>query len=119
MNKNTKTAFIVIGITMALLIILPFVFGPRIGWQMGCWSPWSANMMGGLGLWWLVPLLWLTFIALIGWAVISLVRGMSSTQSEKVPSRRRSTALEVLENRYASGEITRKEFEAKKKDLLE
>ncbi len=119
MNKTLKTGLIAGGIAIILLIILPLALGSQVGWNMGCWSPSSSNMMGGLGFWWLVPLFWVAFIALVIWVVVSLVRGLGGTQSARVTSSRRGEALEILENRYASGEISKREFEAKKKTLLE
>jgi putative membrane protein len=51
---------------------------------------------------------WAGLIALITWIVVKLVR------SGQKPS---GTPLEIVQTRYAKGEITKKEFEQLKKDL--
>lgn len=62
----------------------------------------------GPGLWWM-PLVWLAFIALVIWLLVVLVR----------PTERRSDnrAVEILEERFARGEIDRDEFESRRADL--
>lgn len=69
---------------------------------------WGYNMMGGVlgGL--MMIVFWIILIIFIVWAVkeISVRFRIDSSQS-----------LEILKERYAKGEIDRKEFEEKKKDL--
>jgi putative membrane protein len=59
-------------------------------------------------------LFWVLLIA----AVVIMVRYLSGTgiSSER---RREKTALDILKERYARGEIERDEFEQKKRDLSE
>ena len=52
----------------------------------------------------------LIIVALVGFVMLATRRG-------DIPSRREKSALEILKERYASGEIDREEFEQKKKDL--
>lgn len=52
----------------------------------------------------------LIIVALVGFVMLVTRRG-------DIPSRREKSALEILKERYASGEIDREEFEQKKKDL--
>jgi putative membrane protein len=112
MNKNIKTALIIGGVAVALLIILPWVLGMVLGWQgYGMMGPW---MMGGFGWMWLMPVLWILFLGLIIWAIVALVRGLSQTGD----SRPADSALEILKRRYAQGEIDREEYEEKRKTLL-
>lgn len=47
--------------------------------------------------------------------LLSLIKNLTKNTSEKDDS---SSSLEILKIRYAKGEIDKKEFEAKKKDLL-
>lgn len=57
---------------------------------------------------------------LIIWLVVWLVRG-GGAQTRKHEGHEHAhgkTALEILNERYAKGEIDRKEFEEKKKDIL-
>lgn len=65
-------------------------------------------MSGGLHMWLYWILLTLFFVA-----IIYLV-GQAFTGSSKS----RKSALEILEERYAKGEIDQAEFEQKKTDLL-
>ncbi len=71
------------------------------------------DMWGWGGMW--MGVIWLGILGLIIWGVISLVssnRGDSSNAS-------RESALDILKKRYARGEIDEKEFEEKKRRLLE
>lgn len=67
-------------------------------------------MMWGLGpgLWWM-PLVWLALLAVTVWLVAGVIR----------PTTRRSDsrALEILEQRFARGEIDRDEFESRRDEL--
>ncbi len=59
-------------------------------------------------------LFWLILIGVIIWGVKSISeRNRKSTRSSE------ESALNILKKRYARGEIDKKEFEQKKKDLLE
>ncbi len=76
--------------------------------MMGGWG----NMMGwGFGIFgWLFML---AFWALVILGIAALIRYLT-TQSQNQNGK---TPLEILKERYAKGEINRKEFEEKKKDL--
>ena len=64
---------------------------------------------GGVGMMWIF---WILVKALLAWlAVFAARRGGTINRSEK-------SALEILEERYALGEIDRAEFEQKRKDLI-
>ncbi|KKU52037.1 MAG: Electron transport complex protein rnfE [Parcubacteria group bacterium GW2011_GWA2_47_10] len=56
-------------------------------------------------------LLWVFFIWLIVWVVKKLSEGSHSD------SKHAKSATDILKERYAKGEIDKKEFEEKKKDL--
>jgi len=66
-----------------------------------------GNMMGWFGGGIMMMLFWVLIIIFIIW----IVREISGKNS-------RSNALEILKERYAKGEIDKKEFEEKKKDLI-
>ena len=85
-------------------------YGPDWG-MMGGWSGWGwtgpFHMIG-----------WLLILVLIIAAVAWVVR--SATYGGIHPSRadRRSSGLDVLEERYARGEINRDEYLQKKRDIV-
>ena len=63
MNRNLKTALIIGGVIVSILIIVPLIFGLIGGWQgygygYGMMGPW---MMGGFGGIWLMPILMIVF----------------------------------------------------------
>ncbi|MCL5438974.1 MAG: SHOCT domain-containing protein [Patescibacteria group bacterium] len=70
-----------------------------------------GNMMGwGLGI---GSIFMIIFWVLIILGVVALVRYLAKSGSD----RESKTPLDILRERYAKGEIDKKEFEEKKKDL--
>jgi len=66
------------------------------GWMFG----------GGIGM----VLVWLVPIALVIWLVSTWGKSSGGNPTEK-------TALDILKERYAKGEIGKDEFEGKKRDI--
>jgi putative membrane protein len=83
---------------------------------------WNApyGMMDGWGWFWpfhfIVPLL---FLALIITVAVMLVRYAVGWGDRPPRLERRSPGLDVLEERYARGEINRDEYLEKKRDMLD
>ena len=75
-------------------------WGNPMGWMGGMW---------GIGMMFTMLLFWVLIIA----GLILGVRWLMSDQKE----RRGDSAMEILRQRYARGEINKEEFDAKKKDL--
>ena len=71
------------------------------------------DFMGGYGLF--GPLFMVIFWGLIVWVIVVLVKGGVNQNSS---GDGRNKALDILKERYAKGEIDKKEFEDKKKDLV-
>ena len=80
----------------------------------------GGNMMGnwfgnfGGGWFWLGPVLMILFWGLIIWAIIAFIKSVSGksggTQGD-------DSALKILKERYARGEVDQKEFEEKSRQL--
>ncbi len=115
MDRNIKTALIIGGIIVAIIIVVPAVFGLVSGWQYGGWGMMGPGMMVGFGWMWLMPILFVLFWGLVIWAIVALVRGLSASRGSG--SSTADSALEILKRRYARGDIGKEEYEEKKKDL--
>src|SRR3989338_5054416 len=76
------------------------------GWEMHpmWWGAWGLGMMLMMLLFWVL-------------VIVGLVVGIRCLLGQRKESRSDS-ALEILRQRYARGEINKEEFEAKKRDLL-
>ncbi len=120
MDKRLKTGLIISGIAVTILVILPLIVGLATGWEFceyeeggyGMMGPW---MMGGFGMGWWMPIVWIVILGLIAWAVIALTKRAGGTSTQD--SNRHISAMEILKERYARGEIGKEEFEEKRKDL--
>jgi putative membrane protein len=78
------------------------------GWGHGPW------MMGG-GYGWFGGIFMLVFWIAVVVGIVFLIRWL--VQSTRGGAASGESALEILKRRYAKGEIDKKEFEQKKKDL--
>ena len=80
------------------------------------------NLMGGwFGFGWIFMILWWVLIiagivALVKW-LSGQSRAGSHDREKPLDPARGGSALEILKERYAKGEINKEEFEQKKKDL--
>ncbi|PIV40108.1 MAG: electron transporter RnfE [Nitrospirae bacterium CG02_land_8_20_14_3_00_44_33] len=72
------------------------------------WGNYGWGMGSGLG-WLFMVLFWILIILGIVYLVKLIAGGEKRTTGE--------TALDILKKRYAKGEISKEEFEEKKKDL--
>ncbi len=71
-----------------------------MGWM---WGAWGIGMM----------LMMLVFWGLVITGIVLAIRWLATQGRES----RQDSALDILRQRYARGEINREEFEAKKRDL--
>jgi putative membrane protein len=115
MNKGLKIGIIVGGIILAIFLVVPLLWGSTLGWQGRSWGMMGPGMMGGFGFGWFMPVLMIFFWGLVIWGVVALVRGLSG--SKYCDSSVESSALEILKRRYARGEVSKREYEEKKREL--
>ena len=77
---------------------------------------WGMHPMGWMGGMWGIGMM---FMMLLFWFLVigSLVLGVRWLLSQDKERRGSDSALEILRQRYARGEINKEEFETKKRDL--
>ncbi len=76
-----------------------------------------GNGFGGWGVPFFGPFFMIIFWVLIIVGIVYLVKLLAG-QGDRTEEKR-ETPLDILKKRYAKGEIDKKEFEKKKKDLME
>ncbi|MDA1096111.1 MAG: SHOCT domain-containing protein [Chloroflexi bacterium] len=109
MNSATRRLFVVGGLVGAtVLVISSMAFA---GWGAGPGMTWSLGWM------WLMPLMMVGFWGLVILAVVASVQAMSRPRDIDSHSESTGSAREILDRRYAGGEIDREEYEQKKRDL--
>lgn len=74
------------------------------------WGPW--HMWGGWGFWWIFPLLMMVFFALCVFFMLRMSWGHGHARGDHAGS-----ALQILSERFAKGEISKEEFEEKRSVL--
>ncbi len=98
-----------------LVIILGLV--PNVAWAQDRTYEWGWGMHPMWGMWgiWGIGMM---LMMLVFWGVVitGIVFGIRWLVSQGHGSRS-DTALDILRQRYARGEINKEEFEAKKRDL--
>jgi putative membrane protein len=115
-NKNVKLGFILGGIALAILIVVPLLWRGLFGWQGQGWGMMGPGMMGGFGWGWFMPVFMILFWGLVIWGIVALIRGVTTTGARST-SGHAELAVEVLKRRYAQGEISKQEYEEKRRDL--
>lgn len=65
----------------------------------------------GMGIWWILGIVVLIVII---WIVVKAI-----SRNNRQPHSGSNSALDVLKERYARGEIDKEEFEQRKKDLMQ
>jgi putative membrane protein len=81
------------------------------GWGHGPWM-----MGGGYGGGWFGGIFMIVFWIVVIVGIVFLIRWL--VQSTRGGSGSAESPMDILKRRYANGEIDKKEFEQKKKDLL-
>ena len=81
------------------------------------WNSWGNMWGGGFGFGWFFVLV---FWGLVIWGIFALVRGgmgHGCCRHHGEHKQGEKTALDILKERYAKGDISKDEFEKMKKDL--
>ncbi len=110
--KRTCKAGIVTGVIFGMLLLKPdaWALGGYGGWGMG-----PGMMMGGWGGGWLMIAFWVMVLV----ALILLIRWLLQVTRGEKDGFRRPSAIEIIKERYARGEITQTEYLSMKKDLAD
>jgi putative membrane protein len=91
-------------------------FSVATAWPQTGPMPAPMHDWGWHGWWPLGGLIWLAFLGLVVVGLVTVVRWLFR---ENDPDRRSaSSALAILEERYARGEINRGEYEQRRRDLI-
>ena len=116
MNKGDKRAVIVGGLVLALFVVLAVVLHAFAYFCAGRgWGIIGPRMMYGFGGGWFMGILMLAVVGLFIWGLIALVQRGGTTHGCCSAN---ASALDILKERYAKGEINQEQFEQIKKDLL-
>ena len=117
MNSSIKNNHILLILIILIVLIaaagwiIPSITGDHLdNHEAGTWAgPWH---MMGMGAFWMFPLFPIIVLAVILYFILGRDQGRWSGPNFG------DSALEILKKRYAKGEITIKEFEEVKKDLI-
>lgn len=114
MDRRWVLPLILASVVVVIAMVVPAVLGSVYGWW-GDGRPW---MMGwAFGWMWFMPVFMIAFWGLVIWAVVAVVQGISRTSGTGPAASREEPALEILKRRYARGEISKEEYEEKKREL--
>ena len=109
--RNTARLWVIGGVVLATI----FVLMPVLGWTVGSGGD-GHGMAWGVGWMWFMPLFMVVFWGLVIWAVVALVQG--TARHGDAESSGQESALEILKQRYARGEIDKEEYQEKKRDMV-
>lgn len=107
-----RNTWILVGVVVLVVLVLGILVGSMMmgpgmmGWGGYGWGWWGILM--GIAM----LLFWVLVIGGIAWLVISLLR-----QGQPAVSTGGGRALDILQERYAKGEITREQYEQMRRDL--
>jgi len=105
-NRDLIWVFVLLVVLISVLLVMMWGFG----------GGYVSGMMGMMGYGWgsmvLIPIAFLVLIALGAYYIVT-----GSVGRDRSASNRGGRALEILKERYAKGEITRKQFLKMKREL--
>jgi len=111
MKKTTLAVTLIISVLATYFLVSEVnaqMMGPGMGPGMMGW--------GGWGMGWIFMII---FWGLIIVGLIFLIRWLAGLTGSRAPyDKTHDSALEILKQRYAKGEINKEEFDQKKRDLM-
>jgi putative membrane protein len=107
--KHLSIATVTMVMLMASMTAAIAQGGPGPGQMMHDWG-W------GWGFMWLMPLFMIAWLALMIAVIVFLVRWLGGGSGGRIVSTR-TTARDILDERYARGEIDREEYLQRQKDI--
>jgi len=119
MNRK-KSTFISLGISVALIaggILFLCNHHNYFGYSDGDWFMPHNMMMGGGGMSIIMILFWVAILTAVGLLISGLITRRSSSDNTVRNKSATSNALEILKQRYASGEISKFEYENMRQNL--
>ncbi len=119
MNRKTST-LISLGVSVALIATgIWFLnnYQHYFGYGNGGWVMPHHMMMGGGGRGIIMILFWVAVLTALGLLLSGMITRSSSSEDTVRNDSVDFNALEILKRRYASGEISKLEYESMKQDL--
>jgi putative membrane protein len=116
MSKVAWVALVVVGLVLVLVFALPMIvpLTSRHMYGYGYRGMMGPGMMGGFGI--IGPVLTSLFVVLLVAGIVWLIQSMGKPGTQPPPPAS-ETPLDILNRRYASGEITKKQYQEMKRDL--
>ena len=107
MQRQSTAATLIVSVpALWRTVLAPAIQGPGWGEYHPMWGVW--------GMWgFIMPVVMLIFWVLVIVGIILGIRWLVTNGKKQQPD----SALEILRQRYARGEIDKEEFETKKRDL--
>ena len=119
MHRVNRTFWILGGLVLAALVVAGFIGFGYWGMHGGYMGPWM--MRGyygrGFGFPFFLPVIGIILVLLIIGGLFARRRHMMGYRNYWTTQGHSESAIEILNRRYAAGEITKEEYEAKKKDI--
>jgi putative membrane protein len=113
-TRNVAIVAVAVVVVLLALVAALGVYGPGM-MGYGMYGYRAFPLWGGLAMMFFMLLFWLAIIAAIAWLGAWLFR--QGRLAPPGPEAARPTALDILSERYARGEISREQYEQMRRDI--